>query len=71
MRVCDVDAGMNNAFKVSNNPAIKDWHAGMRVIDILDQLSTIYGQLSPAVLETNNTMFYNPYLVADAPEVLF
>jgi hypothetical protein len=61
----------NNAFKVSNNPTIRDWHAGMQVIDILDQLSTIYSQPTPAVLETNDTVFCSPYSAAGAPEVLF
>jgi hypothetical protein len=40
------------------------------VIDILDQLSAIYGQPTPAILETNDTVFHSPYLAADAPEVL-
>jgi hypothetical protein len=65
-----LDASMNDAFKVSNNPAIQGWHTGMHVIDILDQLSTIYGQPTLAVLEMKNTVFCSPYLVADALEVL-
>jgi hypothetical protein len=32
-----LSASVNNAFKVSNNPAVQGWHAGMRVIDIIDQ----------------------------------
>ncbi len=55
-----LDASVNDAFKVSNDPTIQGWHAGMQVIDILDQLSTIYGQPTPAVLETNNTVFCSP-----------
>jgi hypothetical protein len=47
------------------------WHAGMPIIDILDQLSTIYGQPTPAILETNDAVFLSPYLATDAPEVLF
>ncbi len=72
-RVCftSFNASINNAFKVSNNPAIQGWHAGMQVINILDQLSTIYCQLTPVILQTNNTMFLSPYLAANAPEVLF
>jgi hypothetical protein len=62
---------INNPFKVSNNPAIQGWHVGMSVMFILDQLSKLYGQPTPAVLETNNTVFRGPYLAADAPEVLF
>jgi hypothetical protein len=45
-RVCfmALDASINNAFKVSNNPSIHGWHAGMRVRVVLDQLSSIYGR---------------------------
>jgi hypothetical protein len=66
-----LDASINNAFKVSNDPTIQGRHAGMRVINILDQLSTIYGQPTPKVLETSNTVFHSPYSAANAPEVLF
>jgi hypothetical protein len=66
-----LNASFNDAFKVSNDHTIQGWHAGMRVINILDQLSTIYGQPTHAVLGTNNTVFCSPYLAANAPEVLF
>jgi hypothetical protein len=66
-----LNASINNAFKVSNNPAIQGWHAGMQVIDILDQLSTISSQPTPAVLKTNNTVFCSSCSAANAPEVLF
>ncbi len=40
-KVCftTLDASINNVFKVSNDLAIQSWHAGMQVINILDQLS--------------------------------
>jgi hypothetical protein len=66
-----LNASINDAFKVSNDPNIQGWHAGMHVIDILDQLSTIYGQPTLAILGTNNAVFCSPYLAADAHEVLF
>jgi hypothetical protein len=66
-----LDASINDAFKVSNDLAIQGWHAGMQVIDILDQLSTIYNQPTLAVLKTNNTVFHSPYSAANALEVLF
>jgi hypothetical protein len=66
-----LNASVNDAFKVSNDPAIQSWYAGMQVIDILDQLSTIYGQPTSAILKTNNTVFRSPYLAANAPEGLF
>ena len=43
----------------------------MRVIDILDQLSLIYGQPTPAALEANDHIFRSPTSAADAPDVLF
>jgi hypothetical protein len=72
-RVCftALNASINDAFKVSNDPTIQGLHAGMHVINILDQLSRIYGQPTPAILETNNAVFCSPYLAADTPEVLF
>jgi hypothetical protein len=42
-----LDSSSNDAFKVSNDPTVQGWHAGMRVINILDQLSLIYGQPTP------------------------
>jgi hypothetical protein len=72
-RACFIalNASINDTFKVSNDPTIQGWHADMRVIDILDQLSNIYGQPTPAVLETNDAVYRSPYSAADAPEVLF
>ena len=66
-----VNASINDAFKVSNDPAIQGWHAGMHVIEIWDQLSNINGQPTPAVMEQNDTTFRGPYSAAKAPEVLF
>jgi hypothetical protein len=63
-------ASVNDAFKVSNNPAVQGWHAGMRVINILDQLSATYGQPTPAALEANNHIFRSPTSAADPPEIL-
>jgi hypothetical protein len=72
-RVCftALDASVNDAFKVSNDLAIQGWHTGMHVINILDQISMIYGQPLLAILETKDAIFHSPYLVADTPEVLF
>jgi hypothetical protein len=65
-----LDASVNDAFKVSNDPAVQGWHAGMRVIDILDQLSATYKQPTPAALEANDHIFRSLTLAADPPEVL-
>jgi hypothetical protein len=66
-----LDASINDAFKVSNDPNIQGWHTGMQVLDILNQLSTTYGQPTPAVLEANDHIFRSPTLVTNAPKVLF
>jgi hypothetical protein len=66
-----LDSSINDAFKLSNDPSVQGWHAGMRVIDILDQLSLIYGQPTPMSLEANDHIFRSPTSAADAPEVLF
>jgi hypothetical protein len=55
-----LDSSINDAFIVSNDPTVQGWHAGMRVIDILDHLSLIYGQPTPAALEANNHIFRSP-----------
>jgi hypothetical protein len=66
-----LDTSINNAFKVSNDPNFCRWHAGMMVIDILDQLSLTYSQPTPAVLEVNDHIFCSPTSAANAPKVLF
>jgi len=52
-----LDSSINDAFKVSNDPTVQGWHAGMRVIDILNQLSLIYAQPTPTALEANDHIF--------------
>ncbi len=66
-----VDACINDAFKVSNNPTIQGWHAGMTVMSILDQLSDLYRKPTPAELEGKDTAFRCPHLAADPPKLLF
>jgi hypothetical protein len=66
-----VNAYINDAFKVSNDPTIQRWHAGMMVMSILDQLLDLYGKPTPAALEGNDTRFRSPYLVADPPKLIF
>jgi hypothetical protein len=66
-----LDSSVDDAFKVLNDPTIQGWHAGMREINILDQLSATYGQPTPSVLEANDHIFQSPTSAADPPEVLF
>jgi hypothetical protein len=63
-----LDASINKAFKASKNPTIIGWHTGMRVQEILDQLSTIYCQPTPVAMELNNVVFCSQYFAADAPK---
>jgi hypothetical protein len=66
-----LDASINNTFKVSNNPTIIGWHAGMSVQEILDQLYNIYSQPTLAAMELNNVAFRSQYYAANAPKVFF
>jgi hypothetical protein len=66
-----LDLTINNAFKVSNDPAIQGWHAWTSMMFILDQLFKLYSWPTLAMLKMNNTVFCGPYMAADAPEVLF
>jgi len=66
-----LDASINDAFKISNDPNVRGWHAGMRVINILNQLSSTYRQPTPSTLEANDKIFRSQTLAANAPEVLF
>ncbi len=66
-----LDSSINDAFKVSNDPTIQGWHAGMSVMLILNQLSELYGQPIPADRKMNDTVFQSPYFAVDAPKVLF
>jgi hypothetical protein len=66
-----LDGSINNAFKVSNDPAFRGWHMGMSTRKILDQLSTSYDQPTPAAMELNDTTFCGLYSATDAPKVLF
>jgi hypothetical protein len=61
-RACSTALNMSidDAFKVLNDPNVREWHAGMRVIDILDQLSATYGigrGSCPKVAKISNPLF--------------
>ena len=66
-----LDASINDAFKVSNDPNVQEWHSVLRVINILDQLSSTYRQPTPSALESNDHIIRSPTSAADAPKVLF
>ena len=49
--------GVNDAFKVSNNPALAGWNPLMEPREMFDQKTTTYGQPTPAALLQNDTLF--------------
>ena len=66
-----LDSSVNDAFKLSNMPGVHGWHAGMSMLTILDQLSSVYGKPTAVALDANDSMYPSPYSATDAPEVLF
>jgi hypothetical protein len=66
-----LDNGINDAFKVSNDPALVGWNPSMEPREIYNQITATYGRPTPAALLQNDTLFWSAYSPQDAPEVLF
>ena len=66
-----LDDGIDDAFKVSNDPALTGWNASMEPREMFDQITATYGRPTPAALLQNDTFFRSVYSPQDAPEVLF
>ena len=66
-----LDDNIDNAFKVSNNPALVGWNPAMEVRDIFDQITSTYGRPTPVALLQNDMLFQSVYSPQDVPEVLF
>jgi hypothetical protein len=68
-----LDDNIDDAFKVSNNPALAGWNPTMEVQEIFDQITSTYGRPTPVALLQNDTLFRHVYSPQpqDAPEVLF
>ena len=66
-----LDDGVDDAFKVSNNPALAGWNPLMEPREMFDQITVTYGRPTPAVLLQNDTLFRSMYSPQDASEVLF
>ena len=66
-----LDDNIDDAFKVSNNPALVGWNPAMEVGDIFDQITSIYGRPVPAAVLQNDMLFWSVSSPQDAPEVLF
>jgi len=66
-----LDDGINDAFKVSNDPALTGWNALMEPREMFDQITATYGHPTPAALLQNDMLFRSVYSPQDAPELLF
>jgi hypothetical protein len=66
-----LDDNIDDAFKVSNNPALVGWNQSMEPREMFDQITSTYGKPTPAALLQNDTLFRSGYSPNDAPEVLF
>ena len=66
-----LDDGVDNAFKVSNDPVLAGWNPLMEPREMFDQITATYGRPTPAALLQNDTLFQSVYPQQDAPEVLF
>jgi hypothetical protein len=66
-----LDDNINNAFKVSNDPALVGSNPLMEPREIFNQITATYGCPTPAALLQNDTLFWSVYSPQDAPEVLF
>jgi hypothetical protein len=62
---------IDDAFKVSNNPALVGWNPTMEIHEIFNQITSTYGRPTPAALLQNDILFRSVYSPQDAPEVLF
>jgi hypothetical protein len=62
---------IDNAFKVSNSPALVGWNPTMEVRENFDQITSTYGWPTPAALLQNDMLFRSVYSPQDTPEVLF
>jgi hypothetical protein len=60
-----------NQSKVSNTPALLGWNTTMSNQFILNQLESLYGKPSPAMLFWRDTLFKSPLAATDLPETLF
>jgi hypothetical protein len=52
-----LDDGVNDAFKVSNNPALAGWNPSMEPREMFDQITVTYERPTPAALLQNDTLF--------------
>jgi hypothetical protein len=65
------DDNIDDAFKVSNDPALVGWNQLMEPREMFNQITATYGKPTPAALLQNDMLFQSVYSPNDAPEVLF
>ena len=66
-----LDDNIDDAFKVSNDPALVRWNQSMEPRAMFNKITSTYGKPTPAALLQNDTLFRSVYSPNDAPEVLF
>ena len=66
-----LDEVVSDQCKVSNIPTLMGWDASMSIMDMLDQLETMYGKPNAMPLFANDTVFRSAFSPNDAPEALF
>jgi len=66
-----LDDGIDDTFKVSNDPALAGWNASMEPREMFDQITATYGRPTPAALLQNELLFRSVYSPQHSPEVLF
>ena len=63
------DDNIDDAFKVSNNPALVGWNQSMEPREMFDQITATYGKPTLAALLQNDTLFHSVYSPNNAPEI--
>jgi hypothetical protein len=52
-----LDDGIDDAFKVSNDPSLMGWNVSMEPREMFDQITATYGRPTPAALLQNDMFF--------------
>jgi hypothetical protein len=66
-----LDETIDDAFKFSPDPNLTGRNPSMEIIDIMEQMTTMYGRPTSTALLQNYMLFRSTYSPIDAPEVLF
>ena len=66
-----LEDSVDDAFKVSNDPALAGWNPPMEPREMFNQITGTYGGPTPPAQLENNTLSRSVYSPQDDPEVLF